>query len=113
MYVGNDYNGPAFGGGEVCMLLDSASPSQLAPLEIPPAYRRCALRAHACRMEARGTPGSRAVAIANRHAATAVRAHSGGAPMTEASCMTLAYAKSRVEASKAAGEYVGIPHREG
>ena len=57
-------------------------------------------------MEARGTPGSRAVAIANRHAATAVCAHSGGAPMTEASCMTLAYAKSRVEASKAAGEYV-------
>lgn len=57
-------------------------------------------------MEARGTPGSRAVAIANRHAATAVRVGSGGTPMTQASCMTLAYAKDRVEASRTAGEHI-------
>lgn len=57
-------------------------------------------------MEARGTPGSRAVAIANRHAATAVRVGSGGAPMTQASCMTLAYAKDRVEASRTGGEHI-------
>ena len=44
-----------------------------------------------------GTPGSRAVAIANRHAATAVAA--GGGATDAARCMTLAYAKSRMEAS--------------
>ena len=102
----------------VCVLSDGARPSLLVTRDVlrwksPLRIVAARLRAHACRMEARGTPGSRAVAIANRHAATAVRAHSGGAPMTEASCMTLAYAKSRVEASKAAGECVGIPHREG
>ena len=59
-------------------------------------------------MEARGTPGSRAVAIANRHAATAVRVGSGGAPMTQASCMTLAYAKDRVEASRTGGEHATV-----
>ena len=64
-------------------------------------------------MEARGTPGSRAVAIANRHAATAVRAGSGGASMTEASCMTLAYAKSRVEASRTGGEHATVRRLKG